>query len=241
MALVLGGERIADGLITSYLDAGDVAKLPAAHRVEPFAPPYPGCTRRTEKVTLGVFHWTGGEAGVRGADDDGTFVARVLRGRTADDGSPMPLSVEFVIGADGRIWQLADPLRTACKHAGAVNARAWGCEIVNKGLGVALPERPREHVTHRVHGQRVTQLGFTTAQRVSAVYLAGLLCDRLGIPKAVPVDGADEAEQDRMKPSRLVHFEGVVEHLHVSSKKVDAGTQIVRSLLAAGFVGIGPH
>lgn len=203
-----------------------------------FAPPYKGCRARTQPCTLGVGHWTGGEAGTMTSADDGKRVYDVLKNRTNEAGKPTPLSVHFCVGYDGTIWQYADPAAVVCLHAGAVNDFSWGVEIVNRGLP---PDqgRGREEVAHKVHGRLVKQLAFTQSQLDSWLWLCDAVQGALGLPRAVPA-GPLEPVSDRIADAKLRAFRGVVEHLHASSSKVDGGTQLVRHLLSAGYARVQP-
>lgn len=194
-----------------------------------FAPPH-GCRVRKSACTLGVGHWTGGEAGTATATDDGKRVYDVLRARD--------LSVHFTIGFDGTVWQYADPAKVVCLHAGAVNEVSWGVEIVNRGLP---PDqgRQREEVAHKVHGRLVKQLAFTQAQLDAWLWLCDAVQGALGLPRAVPA-GPLEPVSERIPDAKLRAFRGVVEHLHASSQKVDGGTQLVRHLLSAGYDRVQP-
>lgn len=195
-----------------------------------FAPPYKGCRTRTQPCTLGVGHWTGGEAGTASAADDGKRVYDVLKSRD--------LSVHFTIGYDGTIWQYADPAKVTCFHAGAVNNFSWGCEVVNRGLP---PDqgRNREEVAYRVHGRLVKQLAFTQAQLDAWLWLCDAVQGALGLPRAVPA-GPLEPVSERIADLKLKAFRGVVEHLNASSTKVDGGTQLLRHLLSAGYARVEP-
>jgi len=190
-----------------------------------FAPPYKGCRVRKGACTLGVGHWTGGEAGITSATDDGKRVYDVLVARD--------LSVHFTIGYDGTVWQYADPAKVVCLHAGAVNEFSWGCEVVNRGLP---PDqgRNREEVSHRVHGRMIRQLAFTQAQLDAWLWLCDAVQGALGLPRAVPTTPSGPVS-DRIPDAKLRAFRGVVEHYAASSTKVDAGTQLVRHLLSAGY------
>lgn len=190
-----------------------------------FAPPYKGCRVRTQPCTLGVGHWTGGEAGTTSAADDGKRVYDVLKSRD--------LSVHFTIGYDGTIWQYADPAKVTCLHAGAVNNFSWGCEVVNRGLP---PDqgRNRPEVKHRVHGRMITQLAFTQQQLDAWLWLSDATQGALGLPRAVPATALGPIS-DRIPDLKLKTFRGVVEHYNASSTKVDAGTQLLRHLLSAGY------
>lgn len=195
-----------------------------------FAPPYKGCRARTQLCTLGVGHWTGGEAGIKSSTDDGKRVYDVLVARD--------LSVHFTIGYDGTIWQYADPAKVVCLHAGAVNEFSWGCEVVNAGLP---PDqgRGREEASHRVHGRMIRQLAFTQAQLDAWLWLCDAVQGSLALPRAVPATALGPVS-DRIPDAKLRAFRGVVEHYAASSQKVDGGTQLVRHLLSAGYDRVQP-
>lgn len=210
-----------------------------------FAPPYPGCAPRRRKVTLGVGHWTGGEAGTRTSLDDGDRVYRVLKTRVDEKGDPMPLSVHFTIGFDGSTWQHADPALVECFHASAVNDESWGAEIINAGFPPNAEGRDRPTVEHRVHGRDVAQLAFANEQLAAWCRLCDAVSDALGIERRVLAragkskKAAAEPLSDRISNASLRKFEstggGTIEHLHCSSKKLDGGTQLTRALLAHGY------
>lgn len=200
-----------------------------------------------QPVNLLVGHWTAGEAGSRRADDDGPFIYGVMRNRPssvpalAAQGVKMKVSIHFVIGVDGTVWQTADPLTTVAIHVGmgSINARSVGVEVVNPGTGPMLPERPRDRIAHRMlptgklpKGRLVRQLAFYPAQVDAWCRLAELLADHLPIPRQVPAraDGSD-LEVDRFTKPEAARWTGAMEHYHVpTTTKVDAGTQLIRAL-----------
>lgn len=200
---------------------------------------YAGCSRRPRNgpPRLIVGHWTGGEAGTQRYDDDGLRVANVLRTRRNEVGDPMPLSIHFVIGGDGTVWQMADPLLTQCRHASAVNPFSIGIEVVNKGLPPSFDGRKRDVVAGTSRNPQV--LAFYPAQLDAWWRLVELLCYEYGIARAVPGKLTKSGElaltSARVEQYRLRKFRGVIEHLHCSSQKPDAGMQLVRELAHRGY------
>jgi len=169
-----------------------------------------GARPRTLPARGVVWHWTGGEGSAE-------KVAAVLRERG--------LSIHYVIDADGRTVQMADPADTVCYHAGSrANAQFVGVEIVNRGVAPSLPKRNRPEVDATVRGRKVHALAFTDAQLASVAELADQLSSTYGIPKVTP------GGTDTFKPADLVKFRGHLEHLHVSDRKVDCCGQIVAHL-----------
>ncbi len=233
MSLVIGGKKLPDtSRVIDWTDSG-------LH----FPLTYSGVRKRTVKVKKTVSHWTGGEATVKSAADDGAVVYNVLKNRTDPrTGRPMPLSIHFTIGYDGTIWQYCDLVDTVCFHAGAVNSDSVGWEIVCPGDGKTDPRRPRKFGAETIHGRRVRFAMFTDAQVESAVWLAEAVHDALGIRRTLPsAEGRpDFLENTRIPQGRLERFEGHLEHLHCSSTKRDGGLQVSRALLGRGF-NLQPH
>ena len=204
---------------------------------------YSGCRKRKGTVRHVVGHWTGGEAGTTNGDDDGKRVYDALRGRKDADGKPAPLSIHFTIGATGKVWQHADALSTVAFHAGAVNETSIGIEVVSKGFPPSDPGRPRPEVEHVVHGRKVRQVAFLPSQIESYVRLCAVLSRECALPMRVPgkgVAGEVEIASDRIPDEAVQRWSGFLEHLHVSSSKADAGTQLSRALREAGFVASVP-
>mgnify|MGYP000888433098 FL=1 len=169
-----------------------------------------GARPRTLPIRGVVWHWTGGEGSAE-------KVAAVLRERG--------LSIHYVIDADGRTVQMADPSDTVCYHAGSrANAQFVGVEIVNRGVAPSLPKRNRAEVDATVRGRKVHALAFADAQLASVAALADQLSSTYGIPKLTP-NGTDT-----FKPADLAKFRGHLEHLHVSDRKVDCCGQIIAHL-----------
>lgn len=83
-------------------------------------------TRHGKPANLLVGHWTGGNP--RTGPTTGQRVVSAMRARKRDDGSLMDVSVHFVIGWDGLVFQCAD-LSVATVHVGrAINERSIGVE-----------------------------------------------------------------------------------------------------------------
>jgi hypothetical protein len=189
-------------------------------------------------------HWTAGEATTRRYDDDGPAVVRGMKARKRPDGSPMQVGVEFVIGAcepdaeHAPIWQVADPALTAMVHVGrsVINARAIGVEVVSAGLPGRTDARHRPHVAHEVHGRLIEQLAFYPGQLATWVRLAETLAALEGrhgiaIPRRVPAELARALSLRELRA-----HSGAIEHLSVPPhRKVDAGTQLLRALVDAGW------
>lgn len=85
----------------------------------------PDLRERRGDATLLVGHWTGGHC--HEGDEAATKVVRAMKARLRADGSPMSVSVHFVVGWDGQVWQTAD-LKYAAIHAGKVNGHSIGVE-----------------------------------------------------------------------------------------------------------------
>ena len=198
-------------------------------------------------------HWTAGEAGSRTADDDGPFVYRVMKNRPSIKLPPpakLQVSIHFVIGADGRVWQTMDPLTCVAIHVGdgSVNSRSVGVEVVNPGTGPMVAQRPRDRVSHRMlptaklpRGRLVRQLAFYPAQIAAWIRLADTLAAHLPIPRQVPRGADGGLEIDRFTRAEMKRWRGAMEHFHVpSTMKVDAGTQLIRALEDHGWPAVTP-
>ena len=169
-----------------------------------------GCRRRKSPPRGVVWHWTAGERAAEG-------VCSTLRSRK--------LSIHYVIDADGRIVQCADPATTVTFHAGTANEWTVGIEIVSRGVQPALPARPRKPVSVRVHNRPVAALDFTAAQYSSILFLADHLSNELSIPKTCAA-----VEPVVMSPAQQLQFRGHLEHAHVSSGKIDSGGLVMKFL-----------
>lgn len=207
--------------------------------------------QRAQRPTILCGHWTAGTAGAKTPDDDGPVVYNVMKNRPSRVLPPpakMQVSIHFVIGADGKCWQTMDPLTTVALHVGmgSLNSRSVGVEVVNPGTALTLrsSERvPRDVITHRMlptaklpNGRKVRQLAFYPAQIAAWVRLANLLSDHLPIPRRVPSGADGDLEIDRFTRKEAARWAGAMEHYHVTtSTKLDAGTQLLRALMADGW------
>lgn len=214
-----------------------------------------GAKHRDPSTEINVLtgHWTAGEAGARRADDDGPFIVRVMRNRPSNVYPPpakMKVSITFVIGADGTVWQTMDPLTTVAIHVGdsRINARSVGVEVVNPGTGPMVAQRPRATVKLRMfpslkqpQGRIVKQRAFYPTQIASWVDLCETLTEHLPIPRQVPRAAGGGLEIERFTTPESRRWNGAMEHYHVpSTTKVDAGTQLMRALIDAGWPTVTP-
>jgi N-acetyl-anhydromuramyl-L-alanine amidase AmpD len=173
--------------------------------------------RKPNPLTMGVVHWTGGEGGY-------AQVYRTLKKRL--------LSVHFFVAYDGTVYQYADPARVVCAHAGAVNQFAYGIEVQNQAFGASHPKFARGTAQQTLHGETQGVLMFTTAQVDAVIALCDTFVD-LGVhPRRVKLGTDVLPAADRPK------FKGVLGHLHVSSRKLDPGTQIFEEMVADGWKGV---
>lgn len=181
---------------------------------------------RTEPADLVCIHWTGGMGGPE-------QVYRTLLKRN--------LSIHFVIGPDGLVVQMAST-SLVCAHAGKVNARSVGIEVVSPGLpgdshgnarqrlaaSVWAKEQARgvrrEAYVDEIRGRRVRMLDFTTVQTEALTILVESLCDELGIPKRVPTESDGSLTRRSLTTSELSSFRGVLGHYGAHETKLDCGT-----------------
>jgi hypothetical protein len=149
------------------------------------------------------------------------------------------LGIEFAIGRDGMIYQFCDPAKVDTADAGILNSRSCGVEIVNYGykaqrgalgrvLSVPLvPRLGRDRPTYgaAAHGLELLTARFYPAQLDAACALAGALSTGLGIPRAVPPPGCDQA----VLPDVLT-YRGHLAHSHITAEKRDCGPELLRAL-----------
>ena len=165
-----------------------------------------------------VGHWTGGERGP-------SAIYRVLRGRG--------LSVHWTMSLDGDLVEHA-PLTARCAHAGSVGNRGLGIEIASCGLPRKDGTSPRPFDVVEIHGRPVRAVRFTDAQLTRWVELAEWCAATYGWPRQVP----DCLRQ--LTPREVARWRGVLEHLHLSRRKVDAGGHLTRALVRAGWKAVSP-
>lgn len=188
--------------------------------------------RRTEPVSLLVGHWTAGHP--RTGPTAGPRVVRAMKAREREDGSPMSVSIHFVIGWDGLTWQTAD-IGLATLHAGGrtTNGRSIGVETCWPGtasqaerLGVSGVEDVR-----LVRGQRVWCLRPSDELVAAWVRLARFLSS----PEL------ERHTEGRIAIARVTAttappVSGACEHLHVAgTTKVDAGNYLMDALRRDGW------
>jgi N-acetyl-anhydromuramyl-L-alanine amidase AmpD len=183
---------------------------------------------RTQPPDLLVVHDTAGER-------DGAGVHETLAARG--------LSVEFVVGVDGAVWQYVDPARVYCWHAGSVNGRAVGIECVNsvfprespsRFANAALPLTGREELHGRpvlvdgYRGGKRRVLGHLPAQLATLRGLVAALLDAFpSVPRRLPRDPATgKVHGRRVAPG----WAGVCGHLHLSDAHVDPAMDALYAL-----------
>lgn len=208
--LIAGGQRIAVPFpVVTWLEPGGLSfygKRGWAKRRDPTG----------ERVNLFVLHW------------DGCTSAHQCFHVLLDRG----LSVQLLLDGDGTVYQALDLAEARAWHAGRANERSIGVEIQNP---VRLHRNkwqkpPREVVTEsRVHGRGTYEhLDFYDVQKKRTVELAEFLCERFGIPRALPTKG-----DNVVKGLAPAGFKGVCGHYHLSKTKPDPGLSLWPGLLAA--------
>lgn len=174
--------------------------------------------RGASRISIGAVHWTGGEGDAKG-------VHSVLMRRG--------LSVDTCIERDGRIVQYTDPAAFATWHAGSINRRAWGVEVINGAVkGLAAKDRPMQQMT--IHGRDMMIADFYPAQIVALKELLEVFNGALGIPMRLPKDASGAVSATVVPSEKLATFTGVVGHYHVTKTKQDPGTQVWWDLNEAG-------
>lgn len=167
-------------------------------------------------TTAVVVHHTGG----RGSHHQ-VYSTLVKRG----------LSVHFCVNGDGEIWQYADA-SARCAHAGTANGFTCGIEVVNPARETPMRgDFPRQVVVEEIHGVDVRHTTFTSEQVKSVLALTEALCRAYGLPHEVPMANGDVVATALPK-ERLEAFRGVIGHLHVTTRKVDPGLAVLRSIAA---------
>lgn len=176
-------------------------------------------SRGASRISMGALHWTAGEG-----DAAGVYAVLKQRG----------LSVDFALERTGRIVQFSDPGKLATWHAGSINRRAWGVEIIN-GAVKGLASKDRIYSTQTIHGVTVNHADFFDAQVDSLAELLTIVNGAFGIPMRVPRDGAGALLATTMRPDEIATFAGVVGHFHVAKEKRDPGTEVFFQLARKGI------
>ncbi len=189
---------------------------------------YSGCRRRKHPLKVSVNHWTAGYS-----NKPAKAVFNTLKNRKPDK-----LSIHFVIDGDGVVWQMADCEKTVCFHAGAVNDFSIGTEIMLRGVWPPLPKDRQDlkKITYAypIQGKSLDQIQFLPQQIEAVIKLSDVITSEFGIKPQIPCDANGNITNKVLPNSVRPQLEGFIEHLHVSSKKKDCGTQISQALLATG-------
>ena len=214
-ALIIGGEPVWVGApVRTWDDHGLEFRAGAKN-----------ARARTAAVDLIVLHVTGGE----GAPPQ---VYRTLTARG--------LSCDFVIDADGVIWQHSDPATVCTYHAGHVNGRSVGVEIVNHGFTrdpklLAKWSGLREQYETTIHGRKITMSRSHGAQHAATLALCDALTTRLAIPRELPRGDTGKLRTGAMTRAEVAGYRGVLGHFHLTTAKIDPGTDVLDTLLFAGY------
>ena len=138
------------------------------------------------------------------------------------------ISSHFVIDNDGTIYQMVDTAYEAW-HAPPANKRSIGIDISNAyylkynktyerrghGKRAILRDLP-------IHGTKIKEcLGFYDVQIEAYKALVGVLCEFYKIPLECPVDSDGDLLRGVSKSARSGRFKGVVNHYHITRKKID--------------------
>lgn len=138
--------------------------------------------------------------------------------------TPRDVSWHFTVDVDGTIIQSCDAYAWWCWHAGHVNPWSIGIELVQESNG-----------------------DLYAPQMATLEKLVTLLCDRIRIPKSVPVDAAGSPMLHVVKSWRSFaaggqeeRFAGVLGHCNVTLAKPvgDPGVFPFVELLKAGYQGV---
>lgn len=192
-------------------------------------------------VTALVGHWTAGP--VREGEEAPVATVRAMRARRREDGELMSVSVHFLIGWDGRIWQLAD-LGVVTIHAGsAINPYSIGVETTWPGTeelatGIAASLRRRGKPAPAAYVQRPEKRIARGRPLLCVPPSAALLRGWVALAEllaALPAEtGIVIPRQLALEPAR--RRRGALEHQHVErSTKPDAAGYLVDALVAAGW------
>lgn len=223
-AILIGGREVDVPNVRVFrFDRSDGPKVPEFKAGDGYN------KHRTREIDQCVWHWTGGEG-------DALQVARTLLARK--------YGVPFIVDRSGALFQHCDPTKVATAHAGSVNARSVGVEIVCYGYAggwtfdpvraVRVPVVPRlgkdrETYDDRIHGRTVKHADFYPAQNATAMALAYTLSQVLSIPHVVPLDPAGFIRR-ALQPAELSTFKGHLGHYHVTAAKRDPGSRLIERI-----------
>ncbi len=187
-------------------------------------------------IDLGVYHWTGSENSLE-------RMAETLRKRK--------LGVEYGISPYGSLYQFCDMMEVNTADAGIANGRSYGVEIVNAGVRRfntlwrepryrAVKMGPRTSSIQTIHGKELRVWDFYPAQVMTALALNKLIADAVPTyPETVHTGGdlLDIQARVPMSDRGLAGghndqhvIQGAVGHMHVSGRKIDAGTVLMDEL-----------
>lgn len=188
-------------------------------------------SRHGKPATLLVGHWTGGNP--RTGPTTGHRVVSAMRARKREDGSPMDVSIHFVIGWDGMTWQTCD-LATATVHVGrGINDRSIGVETCWPGTADQARKLGMDGVeeTRTVKGRKVACVRPSDELVAAWVRLANTLA-----PAAGPLlPGLVEIPRQTAKGSGMP-IAGAGEHWCApATTKVDCASYLLDALRAAGW------
>jgi len=148
------------------------------------------------------------------------------------------ISSHFVIDNDGTIYQMVDTAYEAW-HAPPANKRSIGVDISNAyytkynktykkrgfGLRPVLKNLP-------LHGTKIKEcLGFYDIQIEAFKALVDTLCNAYDIPLECPVDDSGELLKAVSRDARSGVFKGVVNHYHITRKKIDCVNLELKNVL----------
>ena len=148
------------------------------------------------------------------------------------------ISVHFLLDADGCIYQTMDMQHEAW-HAGSRMANMWsvGVEINNafypkyqknytkRGLGI----RPVHFDTVVNTRTLEPHMGFYDVQLQALKALWSAVSEATGVPLDCPMLG-DEMDTNTNQQVKLGRFRGLVNHSHLTARKIDAGLDIHKML-----------
>jgi len=148
------------------------------------------------------------------------------------------LSTHLIVDWDGTVYQLAD-LGMAAFHAGIVNKRSIGIDLVNPSVNEAQKDAKRTYdpkresrlvaeghkrstVTGKIQGRDIRTTGYTKAQ-VNSTYalVAALVRIFPNVPPSVPRGPDKKVLTVAVKDPAKV--KGVVAHWHTSERRWDPG------------------
>jgi hypothetical protein len=164
-----------------------------------------------------------------------------MKARRRPDGSPLTVGCHFIVGWDGRVWQVAD-IMDVVVHVGmrSVNARSVGIECAWPGprdqadrLGMrsyGVTIRPFEGRLHEfVTPSEALRVGWTR------------LCETLASIEHPSVSIARQAVTSlrRLSVEESRTISGAIEHLHVlGTQKLDAAGLLSETLVRSGWTAV---